>query len=455
MDVCNSVNDCIREVSSLSVNDPIEALSFSVLGAGIMPVNKKGDILYNCITALDNRSVKQINQINQEIGRLNIYKKTGMPSHPFCGINKIAWFRENMPDIFKKCWKFLNLEEFIQLKWGIEPALDYSLSSIIMAMDIINSAWDKEIFNFFKLSENLMPRVEIAGKIIGELRGKICEELNLKQNVKVVTGGHDQVCGVLGAGIFEKNIALDSTGTVEAIVPVSEKPVLSEGMLNSMVLWEYHLVPGLYVGIAANFTAGSVLRWFRDVFGEYEISKAKNNNINVYDLLLPKNDWKPSKILTLPHFSGSVSPWNDPSSKGVMLGLTLGTTKEEISKSIIDGITYEARLNIENFEKSGLKIRELRAIGGACNNKKWLQLKSDIFGKQIKVPHITEASSLGAAMLAGFGVGLFSDLNEAVKNMVRIKEEYSPRKKIQDLYEEYYQKYKKIYPLLKRLLNDL
>lgn len=453
LEVFKSVNHCIKDVVTKVPNDSVKALSYSVLGAGIIPINKDKKPLYNCITALDNRSLNQVEKLNEGIGKENIYKITGMPSHPFCAINKIMWLKENMRDVFNKTWKFLNLEEFILLKWGINPVIDYSVAGSTMALDINDNNWSNKILNFVKIDKSYLPELINSGSIIGEVNNKMIKELGLNTGTKIVVGGHDQACGVLGAGVYKKGIALDSTGTVEAIVPVTNKPFLSYKMLNSMVFWEHHVAPNLYIGVAANFCAGSALRWFRDVFGKYEMYEAVKNKKNVYDLLLPKKSWKPSEIFTMPHFSGSVSPWGDPKSKGIIIGITLATKKEDIAKSIIDGVTYEAKRNVENFESSGIKINELRAIGGACNDKKWLQLKADIIGKPITIPSVTEASSLGAAILAGIGIGIYKSFQEAIDNCIEINEEYLPNEKNYKLYEEKYRLYTQIHPLIKEFLH--
>jgi len=446
---------CIRKILENQCSDPVKSVGFSVLGAGIIPIDKNLNPVYNCITALDNRSVKQVRELEKKFGRNELYHETGMPSHPFCVINKLVWFKEEMPEVFDKTWKFLNLEQYIRLKWGIEPYIDYSLGSCTMALSIKEGKWSKKILDFAGINQDLLPKVCNSSQVIGSISKRISDDTGLPEGAKVVAGGHDQVCGTLGAGVLDAGMALDSTGTVEAIVPVSNKPILTKKMLDSGVLWEFHTIPGIFMGIAVNFTAGSVLRWFRDNFCENEISKAHEQNLNVYDLILPKEDWLPSNILVLPHFSGSVSPWNDPESKGIIAGLTLNTSKTEIAKSIIDGITYEARQNMEIFENSGIGIKEIRAIGGACNDKKWLQLKADVMGKVISVPDVTEASSLGAAILAGYGIGLYKTIKETAGNMIKVNEVYYPDSKNKDLYEEKYSLYKKMYPLLKDFLHEL
>lgn len=378
-----------------------------------------------------------------------------MPSNPFSVINKIMWFKEKLPDIYKNTWKFINLEAFIRLKWGIEPYVDYSLAGSTMALDINTGNWSEKLLDFADINFDLMPSLSESSKVIGEINQKTAKDLGLDKGVKVVAGAHDQVCGALGAGVIKKGTTLDSTGTVETIAPFIEKPILTKKMLNAGVLWEFNITHNSYIGLAANFAAGSVLRWYRDTFCENEIIKAKKEDLNVYDLILPEDYLKPSKILTLPHFSGSVSPWNDPMSKGAIIGLNFNTSKKEIAKSIIDSITYEARQLIEIFEENLIKIDELRAIGGASRNKKWMQLKADITGKLVAVPEITEASSLGAAILAANGNRVFKSIKDSVDSMVRINERFYPNKKYHEVFSEKYFIYKKLYPLLKDFLHEL
>jgi xylulokinase len=166
----------------------------------------------------------------------------------------------------------------------------------------------------------------------------------------------------------------------------------------------------MYVTIAFNFTGGSLLRWYRDTFGGEEKEEAERMRLDVYDIILSKAEKEPTNIFLLPHFTTTGTPYFDSFSKGVILGLTLDTTKSQIIKSIIEGISYEIKLNIKLLEQSGVKINKIHAIGGGAKNRDLLQLKADMFGKQIISLKVSEAACLGASILGGVATGIYSSI---------------------------------------------
>lgn len=197
-------------------------------------------------------------------------------------------------------------------------------------------------------------------------------------------------------------------------------------------------------------TAGSVLKWYRGVFGSEEKKEAEKRGINVYDYMFSKLNFEPSGLYVLPYFSASGTPYHDPKPKGSIIGLSLATRKEDIFKALVEGLVFEISFNIELAEESGVNIVELRAVGGGANSDYWLKLKSSIMGKPIKRMNITEAGCLATMMLAGKGTGKFN-IKEAVSNFVKVGKEFYPDRKIYQKYIDNYQNYKKLYGLISKL----
>ncbi|MDI6783146.1 MAG: FGGY-family carbohydrate kinase, partial [bacterium] len=203
------------------------------------------------------------------------------------------------------------------------------------------------------------------------------------------------------------------------------------------------------------FTGGSLLRWYRDQFGEKEIDIAEKTKNDVYDLLIQKIPKRPSSVFVLPHFTTTGTPYFDHHSRGAILGLALATTKPEVTRAILEGISYEIRLNIELLAQSGIPVHEIRAIGGGAKSAAWLQIKSDLFGRKILSLTVSEAASLGVAMLAGWAVGEYKSLEEAVKQTVKIKKTFQPNLKNKRIYDQKFEIYRQIYALLKDLNHQI
>jgi xylulokinase len=204
-----------------------------------------------------------------------------------------------------------------------------------------------------------------------------------------------------------------------------------------------------------NHSGGMSLRWFRDGFCEPQMHASAQANIDAYDLMLAGAAAEPTGLLVMPHFSGSGTPTFDTASKAAILGLTFATTRADLAKAILEGLTYELRLNLDLLKAGGVQIEVLRAIGGGAKSKLWLQLKADITGIPVVVPRITEAAGFGAALLAGVGAGLYPNAGAAAEQFLKLTDEYLPDPQRQKLYEEHYQLYRQVYPAVSPITRRL
>ena len=216
-----------------------------------------------------------------------------------------------------------------------------------------------------------------------------------------------------------------------------------------------HVVDDMYVTLGFVSSGGVILRWFRDNFAQYEVEQAASSGQDVYDLLVESMSEEPSPVMLLPHFNGSGTPKMDLESKGAILGLTLGTSKSDMVKSILEGISFEIKHNLTLLDSAGVTINEIRAIGGGAKSNQWLQLKADIFGKKVIALDVSEGVCLGTAILAGSAIGKYPSIRSAVDQLVRTKEVYYPREEVQKKYEERMQVYSQIYAATQSIHHQL
>ncbi len=435
--------------------DPVKAIGISCQGEAGVPLDENGEILYNSPVSFDARTVPQTEWWRREMGAKRIFQITGQPLHPMHTISKIMWLYENVPGLRERMKHFRCFEDFVMEQLGAEPAMSYALAARTMCFDIINKCWSEEICSKAGVDPAVFSPPLPSGEVVGEVSPKMAERLGLRPGVKVATGAHDQPAGAFGAGVIHPNIAVDGTGTVECITPAFSEPVLTDDMLENSFCCYPHAARDLYVTLAFNFTGGALLRWFRDTFGQPEVEEAKRTGRDPYELLIANASPDPVDVYVLPHFTSTGTPYFDSHSKGVIMGLTLSTTRGEIIKACLDGVTFEMRMNLELLEKAGVHIEELRAIGGGARSAFWLQLKADIFGKPIISLDVTEAPCLGAAMLAGRAIGEYSSDEEAVAAAIHERERYEPDEKRHEIYTEKFQIYKEIYPTVVELSHRI
>ncbi|MFH1825090.1 MAG: FGGY-family carbohydrate kinase [Candidatus Firestonebacteria bacterium] len=453
--VWNSIEEVIKKVNILSKKDPVEVVSVSSMGESFVSVDSNGNILGNSIANLDTRAEFLMEGWEEKLGRFNIFKITGQSLNPVLTVNKLIWLKKFNPQLFKKVWKFLCYEDFVFYKLGGMTITDYSIAARTMAFDISKKKWSDKILNIAGLDENLLPNIKPSGEIIGEVSEKVAKQLGFKKKVLLVSGAHDQPAGALGSGIIKEEIAMDSTGTVECITPTFNKLNLNKKMLEYNYCCSPAALKGLYVTFAYNFTGGSLLRWYRDILANEEKRLAKKLNKDVYDLILENLPKSPTNLFILPHFLQAGTPYFDSNSKGVILGLTIGTKKNEIVKAILEGITYEMKLNLYCLEKAGIKINEIRAIGGGAKSDVWLKLKADMFNKKVVSLNVSESACLGVALLGGVAIGKYKSIFEAINNVVKVKKVFYPDSQRSKIYEEKFKVYKKIYPTLKDILHKI
>ena len=204
-----------------------------------------------------------------------------------------------------------------------------------------------------------------------------------------------------------------------------------------------------------NHSVGLLLRWFRDTLGESELKQAQAAGLDAYDLLLEGVSAEPTSVLLLPHFAGSGTPTFDTASKGAILGLTFSTDKKELAKAVLEGLTFELRVNLDLLKDGGVRIDELRAIGGGARSDLWLQLKADITGIPVVVPEITEAACWGAALLAAQGAGAVKSAAHAAEELTYLKRRFEPDPGRAQRYEDRYMMYRDVYPAVASLLHRL
>jgi xylulokinase len=449
----NQIWDCVQEVlfetNQQAVADPVTALAVSSQGESTVAVDRNGDAVYNFIVTFDNRTLEQTHFWENALSREEIYRITGMPLHPMYSINKIMWIKKNAPDIYKASHKFLLAEDFVIFKLTGEFGIDFSLASRTMAFDVQKKKWSAKILDTAEIDEGSLSAVHPSGTVVGKVREAIRAKLGFVESVPVATGGHDQPCGALGAGISRSDMAMNATGTVDAICPVFDRFEYEKGLLDDNYAVYPYVAEPLYCSIGFNLTAGLLLRWYRDTFGQEEARKARELGADVYDIFFDEMAHAPKDIWVLPHFVGSGTPYLDPLSKGAIVGLKISNTKADIIRGIVDSINYEMKLNIERLSENKIRLREIRAVGGGAKSKKWLVLKASCFGIPIKKPVVNEAVSLGAAILAGYATGVFETSSVGVKSMVHVESQYDPDTELMKLYEEKFGIYKRLYRTLK------
>lgn len=445
----------IKQAVAQSGIKDIRALSLSVQGDAIIPVDRGIHPLHNAILGMDYRSKKQADACGELFGDWELFGRTGMRPHPMNSLTKILWLKENAPKIYDKTYKFMTYADFIMSKLGAEPVIDYTMASRTMAFDLSEKKWSGEILKSTGVDAAALSKAVPSGEVVGQIDPLLAMELGLPKSLLLVSGGHDQTCAALGAGLTVENIALDSHGTAEVLSTAFGQPRLNRQMYEGYYPCYCHAKNGMYFTFSLNHVGGILFKWYRDNLGGVDVKAAEEKGMDAYSLMTEQASSGPSPVLILPHFNGSGTPLCDLESKGAILGLTLSTTRHDIVKGILDSLTYELRVNIETMREAGVLINEMRCVGGAAQSPFWLQIKADITGCKVSTLKIREAACLGAAILAGSASGVYSSVDQGAAASVKLKDTYEPDEKAVELYNKKYGIYKDVYGTLKEINKRL
>ncbi len=398
--VCRDCCDAIREAAAAAAGDPVRAMSISCQGEAFTPVSPDGEFLANAMVSSDARAVAIVESFSQQFGARRLYDLTGHTPHPMFTIFKLLWLRQERPDVFAKARRFLCFEDLFQQHLGVEPAMSWPLAGRTMLFNVRTHQWDEAILQALGLDPSRLPKLAPSGSVVGTIPRAMADDLGLPADVLVVTGGHDQPMGALGAGVTEPGVAMFASGTVECICPAFDQPRLDEALFRANLCTYDYTLPDMYTTVLFSLTGGNLLRWFRDQWGQPEMAEAARTGADVYDLLTRAMSPEPSKLLVLPYFTPSGTPYFDAQVPGAILGLRLSTTRGEVLRALIEGVAMEMRLNLEVLAESGLAVRQLRAIGGGAKSPTLVQLKADVLDRPITTLAVSEAACLGAALLA-------------------------------------------------------
>jgi xylulokinase len=447
----NAFKDGVRDVMAESGVDPsaIAALGISAQGETLIVVDKAGKPLRNAIVWMDSRAQEEGEYLNDRFKDSDIYGITGQVSIvPTWPAAKILWLRKHEEKTFKNAWKYLLIEDYFIYRMTGQLAAEGALLCSTTYWDIKKKTYWKEMLGEIGISEDQLPAIKEPGDPVGPILPAIAKELGLSEKTVVCMGLLDQAAGAIGVGNVAPGVFSECTGSALAIVATVDHPIKDR---KNRMPCHYHGIRNTYM--AHTFTTGGmVMKWFRDKFCESELAVGALSGLDPYEVMgmeAAKAPLGSDGLVMLPHLQGAMAPENDPKAKGVFFGITLAHTRAHFIRSIMESIAFLLQRNIEVVEEMGIVVSEIRSLGGGSRSDLWNQIKADVTGKPVVLTESMEQACLGAAIVAGAGIGLFKNLQDASRSMVKIRKRFEPNPENHIRYAEYYKKYVRLYEALK------
>jgi xylulokinase len=444
----NAFKSGVSEVleKSKAKKDEIRAIGISAQGETLIPVDKSGKPLRNAIVWLDNRAQEEAEILSREFdGADESFRITGqvkiVPTWP---ASKILWIKGNEPGVFRKTSKYLLVEDYLIFRMTGMYVAEGSLLCSTVYWNINTRRWWNEMLDRLQITADELPEIKESGEPVGELISSAASELGLSSRTVVSTGALDQAAGATGVGNIHPGSFSENTGAALAICAPLDRPLFDT---RGRMPMHYFVKPASYM--AHTFTTGGiVLRWFRDYFCRDEMKVGASTGIDAYDLLGNEAENVPpgcEGLLMLPHLQGAMAPETNPRAKGVFYGFSLRHTKAHFIRAIMESVMFIVRRNMEVLEDMGIRVTDIRSLGGGARSRIWKQIEADVTQKPVVTMRNEEAACLGAAILAGKAVGIYGSVDEACERVVAVKERFEPNSSNFNIYDMAYRNYVQLY----------
>lgn len=437
------IADCVK---LLPDKKDVVAITVSSFGESFAAVDKDGKSLGDIILYFANAENEEFDSLVKKVGAEKFMRIARILPDASYSLAKMLYTKKVAE---RPVWKFLFVAGFVCYKLCGNPICDVSLACRSLLFDIEKQDWSDELLQASGITRDELPTVLPTGGIAGKLLPEVAERLGLSADVPVVIGSHDQIVNALGAGVSKIGEAVDVSGTCESVAPLYAKiPESLDFQKNNFACVPYFTTGG-YVTYAYNISAGSVVRWYRDCFGDGLRAQAKERGMDIYDLFNEFCPKEPTNIFVLPFLQGmGGTPDVNPYATGTFFGVTTATRLPDIYRAILEGVTYEIRYNQEKLAENGVKLEKLLACGGGARSKVWLQIKADILGVDIIPSSVDETGAMGSAIL-GLAAVTGKDKFEMAKKFAKYKDVVKPNPEMQKIYDKKYETYKKLRKIYK------
>lgn len=401
-----------RELMQGVDENEVAAISFSGQMMGCLCLDKNGVPLRSHIIWADMRGTKEEAFIKERIDPLEFYRIVGHKPSASYALAKLLWIRNNEPDVYKDIYKVLNAKDYIAYKMTGRFITDYSDATGTNAFDINTFEWSDQILDSVGVERELFPEAVDSTYVVGELTRGAADECALVSGIPVVIGAGDGTSATVGAGSVAEGITYNCLGSSSWIATTAKKPILDEQM--RVFNWA-HAVPGMIVPCGTMQAAGNSYAWMKKQMCGEETLRAQQEGLNAYDLINDQIAQVPAGangLYYLPYLIGERSPRWNPNAKGAFIGLTMEHTHADMLRSVVEGVGMNLRL-ILDVMRTQIEVKSIIALGGLAKSDVCTQIFADIFGvDMLPLNHLEEATSIGAAVCAGVGVGALKDFSE-------------------------------------------
>ncbi len=420
----------------------VAGISFGGQMHGLVVLDAEDNVLRPAILWNDGRTTKETDYLNQVIGKEKLSEYTANIAFAGFTAPKILWMRENEPELFAKIEKIMLPKDYLAYCLSGVHCTDYSDASGMLLLDVKNRCWSEEMMEICGITRKQLPDLFESYEVVGTVKPELAEELGISPSVKVIAGAGDNAAAAVGTGTVGEgrcNLSLGTSGTLF----ISSK---NFGVDQNNALHAFAHADGCYHLMGCMLSAASCNKWWMD-----EILQTKDYAKEQVDIV----DLGANNVFYLPYLMGERSPHNNPLARATFIGMSMDSTRTDMTQAVLEGVAYGLRDSLEVARSLGIKIERTKICGGGAKSPLWKKIIANVMNLKVDVVACEEGPGYGGAILAAVGCGVYANVEEATQKLVKVVETIEPEQELVEKYEKQYQKFKVIYPALKQVFDVL
>lgn len=428
----------LKELTSGADKSQIAGISFGGQMHGLVVLDKDDNVIRPAILWNDGRTTKETDYLNNVIGKDKLSQYTANIAFAGFTAPKILWMKENEPENFAKIAKIMLPKDYIAYKLSGVFCTDVSDASGMLLFDVKNKCWSKEMMEICSVREDQLAKIFESYEVVGNIKEDVAADLGFPTSVRIIAGAGDNAAAAIGTGTVGDgrcNISLGTSGTIF----ISSKDFCVD---ENNALHAFAHSDGHYHLMGCMLSAASCNKWWmEDIIGtddfageQKDITKLGENN-----------------VFFLPYLMGERSPHNNPDARAMFIGMSMDTTRADMTQAVLEGVAFGIRDSFEVAKSLGIKITKTKICGGGAKSPLWKKIMANVLGITVEVIESEEGPGYGGAILAAVGCGEYASVEEAADKLVKVVGTVEPDAELTAKYEEKYQKFKKIYPTVKCL----
>lgn len=436
--------DGIRELTAECDRSEVAGIGCGGQMHGLVVLDKDDQVLRPAILWNDGRTAEETEWLNTEVGKEKLSQYTANIAFAGFTAPKILWMRKHEPELFARIDKIMLPKDYINYKLTGVHSCDYSDASGMLLLDVEHKCWSREMLEICGVSEEQLPGLFESYEVTGTLKPEVAETLGFGRSVKVAGGAGDNAAAAVGTGTVGDSACNISIGTSGTIFISSEK----FGVDPNNALHSFAHADGNYHLMGCMLSAASCNKWWLEtVMGTADYAGEQSG---ITDEMLGRNH-----VFFLPYLMGERSPINDTDARGCFIGLTMDSTRADMTQAVLEGVTFAIRDSLEVARSLGIDVKKSRICGGGAKSPLWRKMFANICGLELELIESEEGPGYGGAMLAAVACGGFASVAEAAEKLVKVIGRVEPEPEIAARYEEQYRKFRKLYPALKSVFPEI